>query len=286
MKLQIVFLLLALSQPYAYPYSLEKACSKCKQRELKLPEGSKAIKTFNNNGHSSLINNNLAVQAFLAFLNGEKTVLEIGGGFGDVMLKALKKNPKLVYIFNDLEEDQTLIAAMRLQKAINQDKAYTIDSRVNFLSGDITQPNKEIEANRYDAILAANVFPFFTPQQLEVFSEKISKLLKPGGRFFAIAMSPYVNFMEKFLPDYKKRVKEGDPFPGYVKNIALYSDLCRSKEECYPSTLMFCDPKMLTRIFKRNGLNILVCKLIPEEFPSANWKFNKEEAVLLIVEKP
>lgn len=230
-----------------------------------------------------------ATLAFLEF-GKNKRVLEIGGAYGNVMLEALHRNSSTIYHLNDLDERHLGIAAHRLQEKIDQRKI-CVDGlgNVQFISGDVTQSSWNVKQS-YDAILMANVMRFLTPEQIQHTLSNLFSSLKPKGRIFIVAMTPYVKRYKSFIPEYQRRIKDGEPNPGFVKDITPYSNEDNTaKHQIHNNTggsIMFLDVESLSTFAKASGFNVLECSVIPLHYTSELLGLDGREQVILIAERP
>lgn len=252
------------------------------------PESDGRTPTLNKKGATSPKPDYVTLE-FLKFAE-KKRVLEIGGAYGNVMLSALQRNSATIYHLNDLEEKHLTIAAFRLQEKIEQREICMNGlENVQFIYGDITQPSWKV-AEPYDAILMARVIHFLNPAQIQNALSNLYASLKPGGRIYIVALTPYVNRYKSFIPEYEKRLKAGDPYPGYVKDLRKYAN----KDVTTPNQIksisdgpfMFLDDIVLSRLFKKAGFKILECSLKPLSYHSPSWALDGRENVILIAEKP
>lgn len=225
---------------------------------------------------------------FLSFAAGKKA-LEIGGAYGNVMLRALKENHKTVYHLNDLDQRHLCIAAFRLQSKIEK-KEICLDGieNVNFIYGDVTQASWS--TSHYDAILMSRVIHFLTPDQINQTLKNLFNSLKSKGRIYITSLTPYNNRYKPFIPDYEQRVKGGDPYPGFVGSLRKYLN----PEAATPSQIQkisdghfnFLDVDVLTRVAKSAGFKVLECSFKPLSYKSGSWILDGRENVILIAEKP
>lgn len=230
--------------------------------------------------------------ATLAFLEygKNKRVLEIGGAYGNVMLEALHRNSSTIYHLNDLDERHLGIAAHRLQEKIDQRKICMEGlGNVQFISGDVTQASWSVKQS-YDAVLMANVMRFLTPDQIQHTLSNLFNSLKPKGRIFIVAMTPYVKRYKTFIPEYQRRLKDGVINPGFVKDITPYSNETSTyKNQIHTNTggsVMFLDDVSLSTFAKTAGFNVLECSLIPLHYASDLLGLDGREQVILIAERP
>lgn len=230
-----------------------------------------------------------ATLSFLEFAKN-KRVLEIGGAYGNVMLEALRRDSSTVYHLNDLDERHLGIAAFRLQEKIDQRQICVAGlGNVQFIYGDITQSSWKVD-KPYEAVLMTNVMRFLTPTQIEFALKNLFDSLASGGRIFISATTPYVHRYKSFIPEYQRRIKEGTPYPGFVKNISEFD----SRESLSPNQLksspeghfMFLDDVVLTRLCTTAGFKVLECTFKPLSYSSEMWELDGRETVILIGEKP
>jgi len=110
---------------------------------------------------------------------------------------------------------------------VNQDTEIvktTLNQRLSFCVG--SYPDLIIlEDNTYDAILSTRALHFFSPLIFNQAVQDFYRILKPGGRIYVLAITPYVNFYKSFISEYEKRKDAGADHPGYVR---FSSSLCRS----------------------------------------------------------
>lgn len=255
--------------------------------DLPQPEKDGRTQTLNRKG-AAAPGFDYTTKKFLAFASG-KSVLEIGGAYGNVMLEALKQNPKTIYHLNDLDQRHLCIAAFRLQSKI-ETKEICLDGieNVNFIYGDITQPSWS--TGQYDAVLMSRVIHFLTPQQIEQTLTNLCNSLKPKGRIYITALTPYVNRYKPFIAEYERRVKEGKPYPGFVDSLRKYLN----KDAATPSQIekisdghfTFLDVTVLSRVATAAGFKVLECSFQPLSYKSGSWVLDGRENVILIAEKP
>lgn len=260
------------------------------KESLKIPEPEVdgRIQTLNKKGGVTAKFDYATIE-FLKFSEG-KVALEIGGAYGKVMLAALKRNKTTQYILSDLEICHLYIAAKILQKKINENKLppNSVD-RVKFIQADIANAQSLKNFGTYEAILVGRVLNYLTPEQLEITVKHLFLLLKPEGRIFIVAGTPYVNRYKKFIPEYERRIKDKKENPGFVKSLLEYVNTEVTTPEQIKNIsrepFFFLDDKVLRDIFERNGFKVIECKMTPLSYKSKSWEFDGRENVILIAEK-
>jgi hypothetical protein len=95
---------------------------------------------------------------------------------------------------------------------------------------------------------------FFSPEEVEGTFQKAMQWLAPGGRLYIITMSPYHYSAHKFLDTYKKRVQNGDKWPGVA--ASFMKDYGQNHPGNIPDYLHFLDPQVITRVAYQYGFII------------------------------
>ena len=278
-------------------FTYDQALAKCYELNLSIqkPGADGRTQTLNRKGAASA-SFDYVIRKFLEFGKG-KEILEVGGCYGAVMLQALKQSETDLkqgeatkYVLSDLDERHLFIAAMCLSEKIQQNWLHQSSAnQVKFVQVDITKASKVQNLGQYDAVYVGKVFHFFTPEQLELAVQHLFLLLRPEGQIFITALSPYLKHYEKFIPEYERRVRAGDEYPGYIKKLRDYIDISDSTPlqitNMIDKTFLFLDPKTLKEAFERNGFKVLECQFVPLSHKSKLWHHDGREYVILIAKK-
>ncbi len=113
-------------------------------------------------------------------------------------------------------------------------------------------PQLDFPEQSFGAILCSRVLHFLLPDEIRVTLDKMYSWLKPGGRVFLIADTPYTGFWFSTAPEYERRKSAGEEWPGFIADI---STLLQSGEvpDGMLSYLNPLDPDMLERECERSG---------------------------------
>lgn len=151
-------------------------------------------------------------EAFIEFsAQSPDPCLEIGTAYGRTAIAALKKGAKI--IANDLSKEHLDILWQNTPEDLRANLALMPGAFPQALS---------IEDNTIGAVLSSRVLNFVEPDTLPHAIEKIYNCLKPGGRFFFLAGSPFMHNFFRFLPEYWENKAKNVPWPGHLKNIPAY----------------------------------------------------------------
>lgn len=208
-------------------------------------------------------------------------ILEIGAAYGDVALECLKKGVTN-YLINDLDERHIEIVKARA-------KLENIDEKlIKVAVGDFPDAIQLVPF--YDAILVSRVLHFFEPAKWLRALDKLFYLLKPGGKIFVVVISSHVKPFIPFMETYHQRRKNGNLFPGYIKNIFKELNIPRTSElsrdpNCHFPQLNIMCKEILAYHFKNIGFEVLEIIEYAFTYTSLIWKFDGREVLGLIATK-
>ncbi|MEB3701802.1 Class I SAM-dependent methyltransferase [Candidatus Bealeia paramacronuclearis] len=142
-----------------------------------------------------------------------KHVIEIGAGYTNIPIEALKQGVSY-YTANDIALEHLKILTYRVKKDLGEDAL----KNLSLAPGKVPEDLKDVP-NQFDGILAEKVIHFMTPVEIHNFMNWVKNSLKPGGKIYITAASPYSDAYRKILPAYQENLKEGLEFPGYLTHF-------------------------------------------------------------------
>lgn len=182
---------------------------------------------------------------------GRPTILDIGTGLGDNSIELVREGAILTA--NDLSLKQ--LARLRAKLA---PKFWG-----NLFINNVPFPEKmEQPENYFDAILLSHVAHYLSGPQIRNGMKKIHRWLKPGGKLFFQALTPYSNpyHWRAFVAD--KNLKVGMEWPGWFTKFGKEAKALHGPEHKYgPNRLMPnfghpIHPKIIERELKNAGYEI------------------------------
>ena len=211
------------------------------------------VPTTNKMGWSSNTLNELSELFVEACAKPFITAIDIGAALGIATLPALAGGAHL--LANDSSQQHLLELKNRTPEA---DKAH-----LTLMPGRFHRDIK-LPAESLDLAHASNVFHFFTGRQIEQSAALLQHALRPGGRAYIIAATPYMSTFEAFIPTYEARVQAKAPWPGWIENTRDFST--HRLLSNLPKSIHLLDASVLTRVFEAAGFETERC-----------WQFRRRD---------
>jgi ubiquinone/menaquinone biosynthesis C-methylase UbiE len=267
--------------------SMETALALAKKEKLDLPAPQKdgSYQTLNKRG-SAISDLNSITKEFMEYASeGKKRVIQLDATFGLITLKALKRGIH-DFIATDTDMRHLAIIAKRFME-----KPYLTDNKsLKLFHGSFPDSFKEFEDNSFDAVLLNRVIHFFTPTETTHTLKEVFRILKPGGRVFIVAITPYVKRFETFIPLYKQRLLLNRRYPGYVPNLKYFANpevtTPKQMAQMHDKPFMFFDAQLMHRALSESGLIVEKAIEFPLTFKSSIWSLDGRELVGATARKP
>lgn len=237
------------------------------------PEANGFVVTLNKQGYmTSTID--VYMQAFIDYASTcSGKVVDIGAAYGVATIPALTKGANV--IANDTDERHLNILKDRTPPEFHSNLELLVGSFPDDLN---------FEKNCIEAFLIARVLHFFSPEKLLFSINKLHDWLKPNGKIFLTAETPYLKNIATFIPIYEKRLKEGELWAGFMEDVIKYNP---ERGKFLPKTMLFLDRNTLRIIFENAGFIIEKIDFLPRpEFPDDMRLDNRESVGLICRKKP
>jgi cyclopropane fatty-acyl-phospholipid synthase-like methyltransferase len=196
-------------------------------------------------------------------------VLDIGCGWGVAALEAARSGAMV--IANDL--DTAGLDSLKERAA-----AAGFEDRIEPLTGRF--PAIVIADGSLDAVLAASILHFLKPRDLEAGLLRIATWLRPGGKFFALAATPYLGPFARFVPEYRERVAAEAEWPGWIARTRDFS--AHRLLGHMPAAVHLLDDAVLGRAARAAGLSVeRVWMFRRRDLPASLWLDGRESAGLI-----
>jgi SAM-dependent methyltransferase len=237
------------------------------------PEPNGFVRTLNSMGYMTATLDPFS-QAFVDFApNAPARALDIGAAYGVATVPALRAGAHVVA--NDVDERHLAILRNRMADPLKE--------RLTLAPGDF--PEKlDFAPGSIGAVLICRVMHFFDGPTIERAAAKVLTWLAPGGKVFVVSETPFIGTARGFFPTYQERLKAGDPWPGFIKDMVAHFDPARAKQ--LPPSMHLLDEPTLRRVFTKAGFVIERLELFARpEFPK-DIQLDGRESVGLIARKP
>jgi len=180
--------------------------------------------------------------AFAGQADGE--VLDIGCAFGVATIAALKAGGKVTAC--DLDPRHLEILTGNTPEALR--------SRLTCIAGQL--PDIDLRDESYDAILCSRVLHFLDGSAIDASVRNMFKWLKPGGRLYLVADTPY-GIWRKLIPVFEARRERGNRWPGLMIGLENYLPFApKDRAIDGPPFMNLLDPELLTRICTDAGFTV------------------------------
>lgn len=208
------------------------------------------VPTLNNTGWMTESLDRVS-QAFVDYAGAMASeALDIGCAYGVATLPALALGARVLAC--DMEPRHLEILTGRVPPA----------QRSRLRTQVAVMPGVDFPAESFGAILCARALHFLRGGDIGITVLKMQRWLRPGGRLFLVADSPYTGPWYKHAPEYERRKAEGCPWPGFVENyralLAPGTDVSRHPEFINPL-----DPDILARVARAAKLEVLEASFLP-----------------------
>lgn len=200
------------------------------------------------------------------------TTLEVGAAYGVATIEALKGGAKVVA--NDLDSRHLQILKDRTPDYLR--------ANLSLLPGRFPD-DLEIFSESLSAILISRVLHFFDGPTLEHSARELFRYLRPGGKLFVVADTPYLKPFESFLPEYFQRKASGTPWPGMIDQLR---QRVTQRANQLPEFFHALDSEVLTRVFQKAGFEIEKTETFAQTQYPTDIQLDGREGVGCIAVKP
>ena len=183
-------------------------------------------------------------------------VLDIGCAYGVATLAALAAGARVCAADMD---DRHLAVLVRRTPA---------QQRARLRTAVAILPTADFPAGSFGAILAARVLHFLRGEAIEAVVAKMLNWLRPGGRLFLVADSPYVGPWYTAAPRYEERKKRGERWPGFLENYRQFLPPS-ANPGTHPEFINPLDPDILARVVTEAGFILEKAAFLPGAMPGS-----------------
>jgi SAM-dependent methyltransferase len=208
--------------------------------------------------------------------SSESAALDIGTGYGLVALAGLHAGAWV--IANDVEPSHLRELERRAERETSKVERSRLALRPGYFPRDLFFPEGSL-----GAVHCANVLHFLTGRQLTLGVSRIARWLRPGGKLFVQASTPYRAPFAPFVAEYERRVAASEKWPGWVEKLSVY---CSHRQVGHmPRSMHFLDDRILERVALEAGLTVERAWLAAGDDLPADLCLDGRETACLIARK-
>jgi len=216
------------------------------KRSLRRPDSvyGGLVPTMNNRGFMSDTMDYYAGQ-FVEWSAGcANPVLDIGCAYGIATRAALEVGASVVA--SDMEQAHLDVLESETPDPLKE----RLTTHVGML------PGVEFANGFFDGILCSRLLHFLLPDEIRTALADMRNWLRPGGRVFLIADTPYTGFWFSTADEYERKKAGGEEWPGFIEDISgLLKD--GMVPHGMPAYLNPLDPEILARECELAGLRVI-----------------------------
>lgn len=213
-------------------------------------------------------------EAFIEFAGASPDpAVEIGCAYGVATIPALKAGARITGC--DMDPRHLDVLRSRVPEALHE--------RLTLVSG--TLPDIDLPEAHFGSLLCSRVLHFLTGDDIEASVRNMYRWLKPGGRLFLVADSPF-GIWRKFIPVWEANKAAGERWPGLMIPPVRYLPYEPSDEDVGPEIMNLLDPELLQRTAEEAGFVVQRCDWISRTDFKGLGRMDGRENCGLMAEKP
>ena len=206
------------------------------------------------------------------FCGESSPALDVGAAYGAASLAALETGASV--IANDLDAGHL----ETLRHCVPEDQR----PRLTLIPARFPR-GLDFEDGTLGAVHASSVFHFLTGHQIQQGLCAVSRWLRPGGKLFVQAATPYQAPFAAFIPEYERRLVSREKWPGWIEKLSVYSTHKQLSQ--MPRSIHLLDDRMLRTLAEAVGLEVERVWLYQREDLPANLRLDGRESVGLVARK-
>jgi SAM-dependent methyltransferase len=229
--------------------------------------------TANRMGWSTDVLSEVSTAFVQAAAEATHAVLDIGAAYGVATIAALEAGATVVANDLDVHHLDELLArtAPHLQPRLT-----TVPGR--FPDG-LSFPMES-----FDAIHCSQVLHFLTPDEVVAALDRAFQWLRPGGKLFVVAATPYQATHRAFVTEFLRRKARGARWPGVINPLRDYNH--HWSASLNPSWLHVFDEEILAAAVRDAGFDVDSARLFSRDGLPDFCRLDGRENLALIATKP
>jgi len=207
------------------------------------------VPTMNDKGFMFEVIDDYA-KAFIEFAGSSPDdAAEIGCAYGIATIAALKGGARITAC--DMEPRHLEVLKSRAPEALH--------GNLTLHPGIL--PDIDLPEAHFGSLLCSRVLHFLPGDEIEQSVRNMYRWLKPGGRLFLVADTPY-GIWRKFIPTWEDNKAKDERWPGMMIPPVRYLPYEPSDEDVGPPVMNLLDPDLLQRTAEEAGFIVERCSYI------------------------
>ena len=252
------------------------------EKELEMPKPNSTtgfIPTLNQKGwNSTTFRDDIYTQQFIEDSSKQKSrSLILGAAYGIRASELLEAGRKfgVKVVVNDLDP--------RHMQILRQNISVIDQPRLTVVAGNFTE-EIDFPESHFDSILVRNVIHGFTIDEVEETFRRLYNWLKPEGKIYVTATTPYLSFFKEFIPTFEAQKSSGENWPGFIEDIRHFMGEAGKSMPEKQCTHTF-DPDILKKNLERHGYCVNKVGFFGLHINAQEEKYNSKEFAGVIAHK-
>lgn len=201
-------------------------------------------------------------------------VLDLGCAYGVATIAALEAGGTVTAC--DLEQQHLDILV--------ENTPENLRANLTCVAGQL--PNIAFPEESFGAVLCSRVLHFLDGSAIDASVGKMYSWLKPGGRLYLIADTPY-GIWRKLIPTFEYKKDKGERWPGLMIGLENYlPTVPKDRPIDGPPFMNLLDPDLLTRICTDAGFTVQRASFIDRSDFSGSGRMDGRENAGILAIKP
>jgi SAM-dependent methyltransferase len=169
--------------------------------------------------------------------------LEIGCAYGVATIAALQAGATITAC--DMDQRHLDVLRSRIDDKLAE--------QLTLQTG--TLPDIDLPEAHFGSLLCSRVLHFLTGEEIERSVQNMFRWLKPGGRLYLIADTPF-GIWRNFIPTWDENIAAGERWPGFMLKPVNYLPYEPSSEDIGPPIMNLMVPDLLRRTCEESGFEV------------------------------
>ncbi len=202
----------------------------------------------------------------------DERVLDLGCAYGVATIAALKAGGTVTAC--DLEQQHLDILV--------ENTPAELRPNLECIAGEL--PYVDFPEESFAAVFCSRVLHFLDGSAIDASVKKMFGWLRPGGRVYLVADTPY-GIWRKFIPIFETKKEKGERWPGLMIGLENYlPTVPKDRPIAGPPFMNLLDPDLLTRICTEAGFEVQRANFIDRsDFSGAGRMDGRENAGIFAI---